>query len=62
VIVGHRGLDMVLVAKDLGAIAGSASIWGPVRPALVALDPMFQGDEQDFCAAHGANGYAPDLR
>lgn len=62
VIVGHRGLDMVLVAKDLGAIAGSAAIWGPARPALVALDPMFQGDEEAFCAAYAANVYAPDLR
>jgi hypothetical protein len=62
VIVGHRGLDMVLVAKELGPIAGSAAIWGPMRPALVALDPMFQGDEEAFCAAYAANGYAPDLR
>jgi hypothetical protein len=62
VTVGHRGLDMVLVAKDLGALAGSVSIWGPVRPALVALDPLFHGDEDAFCAAYGANRYAPDLR
>jgi hypothetical protein len=61
VIVGHRGLDMVLVAKNLGGLSGSAAIWGPVRPALVALDPMFHGDEDAFCAAYGANRYAPDL-
>jgi hypothetical protein len=61
VIVGHRGLDLVLVAKNLGLLAGSFSIWDPVRPALVALDPMFQGDEEAFCAAYGANRYAPDL-
>ncbi len=62
VIVGHRGLDLVLVAKSLGGLGGSAAIWDPVRPALVALDPMFQGDEEAFCAAYAANGYAPDLR
>jgi hypothetical protein len=62
VIVGHRALDMVLVAKDLGALAGSASVWGPVRAALVALDPMFAGDEEAFCAAYAANRYAPDLQ
>jgi hypothetical protein len=62
VIVGHRGLDMVLVAKELGGLSGSTAIWTPVRPALVALDPTFQGDEQAFCAAYAANAYAPDLR
>jgi hypothetical protein len=62
VIVGHRGLDMVLVAKELGALSGSAGVWGPARPALVALDPMFHGDEDAFCAAYASNRYAPNLR
>jgi hypothetical protein len=62
VIIGHRGLDMVLVAKSLGTLAGSAALWNPVRSALVALDPMFAGDEEAFCTAYAANRYAPDLR
>jgi hypothetical protein len=31
-----------------------------VRPALVAEDPLYAGDEEAFCAAYGANAYAPD--
>jgi hypothetical protein len=36
-------------------------LWNPIRPALVALDPEFKGDEDAFCEAYGANAYAPDL-
>lgn len=61
-IVGHPGLDLVLVVKDLGGAAFHGVLWGPVRPALVALDPEFQGDEAAFCEAYGNNAYAPDLR
>jgi len=61
-IVGHPGLDMVIIVKDLSAQAFHGAIWGPVRPAVVALDPRFQGDEEAFCAAYGNNEYAPDLR
>jgi hypothetical protein len=32
-----------------------------VLPAIVAADPVYRGDRQAFCAAYGANGYAPDL-
>jgi hypothetical protein len=52
---------MVLIVKRLGDLAFHGTLWAPVRPALVALDPRFQGDEDAFCAAYGANRYAPDL-
>lgn len=58
-IVGHRGLDLVLVVKD--APAGPAALWAAVRPALVALDPTYAGDEAAFCAAYAAGEYAPDF-
>ncbi len=61
-IVGHPGLDMVLLVKDIGEIGHHGTLWGPVRPALVAADPVFQGDEEAFCEAYGAGSYAPDLR
>ena len=61
-IEGHPGLDMVLISKNAGLGAGFGTLWGPVRPALVALDPTFQGDEEAFCEAYGNNAYAPDLR
>lgn len=60
-IVGMPGLDLVLVVKDLGNNAFSGLLWGPVRPAVVAEDPRFRGDDAAFCAAYGAGGYAPDL-
>jgi len=58
-IVGHRGLDLVLVVKNLGDV-GAAPLWNAVRPALVALDPTYRGDEAAFCERYGANAYAPD--
>lgn len=61
-IHAHPGLDMVLVVKDLGDSAFGGSVWGPVRPAVVAADPRFQGDEEAFCAAYLASNYAPDLK
>ena len=33
-----------------------------MRPALVALDPVYQGDDEAFCEDYGAGRYAPDLR
>lgn len=57
-IVGHRGLDLVIIAKD--SSAGPAQLWQAIRPALVALDPVYQGDEDAFCAAYSQNAYAPD--
>ena len=63
-IVGHPGLDMVLVVKTAGLDVrnGFASVWPAMRPALIAIDPVFQGDEEAFCEAYGSNAYAPDLR
>jgi len=58
-IVGHRGLDLLLVVKDFPA--GPPVLWSAIRPALVALDPTYSGDEAGFCAAYGAAAYAPDL-
>lgn len=61
-ILGHPGLDLVLVAKNMGNLAFISTLWGPVRPAVVAADPRYPGDEEAFCAAYGAGGYAPNLR
>jgi hypothetical protein len=61
-IVGHRALDLVLVIKNLGTERNSADLWAAFRPALVALDPTYHGDDGGFCAAYGENDYAPDLR
>jgi hypothetical protein len=60
VIIGHRGLDLVIVAKELGGNEGI--LWDAIRPALVALDPTFPGDDAAFCAAYDASNHAPDLR
>lgn len=57
-IQGHRGLDMVIVARNWNADA----MWEAVRAALVAADPTFGGDDAAFCAAYESNSYAPDLR
>jgi CubicO group peptidase (beta-lactamase class C family) len=37
-------------------------IWRLVRPAIVALDPTFKGNEAAFCKAYREGQYAPDLR
>jgi hypothetical protein len=60
-IVGHRGLDLVMVAQNFSGSGGPLGIWELVRPSLVALDPMFMGDEAAFCEAYGKGNYAPDL-
>jgi hypothetical protein len=57
-IVVHPGLDLVITAHNSG---GPKDLWDDVRPAVVAMDPMFQGDETGFCTAYGAGDYAPDL-
>jgi hypothetical protein len=62
IIMGQRGLDLVLVAKNLGDASGVGILWDGVRPALVALDPTFHGDDAAFCAAYDASDYAPDFR
>jgi hypothetical protein len=66
VIQGHPGLDLVLVAwqlldDDFFAARSSGLLWDTVRPAVVAADPSFRGDEAAFCGAYGGNRYAPDL-
>jgi len=60
-IIGHPGLDLLLVAKDFGEKGGPTGLWEAIRPALVALDPVYKGDEEAFCAAYGTNNYAPDM-
>jgi hypothetical protein len=60
-IVGHPGLDLVIVAKNYSGGNGPAGLWDAIRPALVALDPTYRGDEAAFCAAYAAGAYAPDL-
>lgn len=85
-IIGHPGLDLLIVAKnyvdpidrvgpDDGIIEDQpvvlldnerpnafGPLWKTIRPALVALDPEYKGDEEAFCKAYGSNNYAPDLR
>jgi len=64
--VAGEGLDLVIVVKDLTPDdTGPTSpgiLWDAVRPAVIAADPRFAGDEQGFCAAYGSNAHAPDLR
>lgn len=45
-IVGHPGLDLVIVAQNYSSMGSGGSptgMWNAMRPALVALDPMFKG-------------------
>ena len=58
-MVLNAGLDMVLVVKDFDH--GEDELWSAVRPALVALDPTYKGDDKAFCAAYGSGMYAPAL-
>jgi hypothetical protein len=59
-ILGHPGLDLVVVAKDYSG--GPGGMWDAVRPALVALDPMYKGDEAAFCEVYASGRYAPDIQ
>ena len=59
-IVGHRGLDMVLVGKNWDD-GGSSQLWRALLPAVVAADPTFMGDQDAFCEAYANGRYAPDL-
>jgi hypothetical protein len=63
-IIQHRGLDMVIVVKESGSQSSEevVRVWDAIRPAVVAYDPTYPGDERGFCAAYGANKYAPDLK
>jgi hypothetical protein len=64
-IQGHRGLDMVIVARDAqpgGTGPGTAmQVWDALKSAVISGDPMYQGNESAFCTAYGSNNYAPDL-
>ena len=50
-------------SKTLAINGGSPTgMWNAARPALVALDPTYKGDEKAFCDAYANNKYAPDLQ
>ena len=36
-------------------------MWRLVRPALIAMDPTYKGNEAAFCKAYRSGAYAPDL-
>jgi hypothetical protein len=36
-------------------------MWRLLRPALIAMDPKYKGDEAAFCKAYRQSRYAPDL-
>ena len=59
-IVGHRGLDMVVVGKNWGS-GGGEGLFDLVLPSIVAADPKFMGDQEAFCEAYARGAYAPDL-
>lgn len=61
-IVGHPALDLVLVVKDFDDVGPVGKLWDIFRPALIAADPQFAGDEAAFCEAYGRGAYAPDLK
>ena len=60
-IVGHPGLDMLLVAKNFSGGDGPTGLWEAVRPALVAKDPVYAGNETAFCRDYADTLYAPDM-
>lgn len=60
-IVGHPGLDLVIVAKNYSGGDGPAGLWNAIRPALVALDPKYKGNDAAFCEAYSKGEYAPGL-
>jgi hypothetical protein len=56
----HRGLDLVISARDVTG-GGNWVIWDAVRPALLAHDAVYRGNESGFCAAYRRGTYAPSL-
>ncbi len=60
-IVGHKGLDLVMVGQDQGTVANTATLWNAMRAALVDHDPIYMGDTTSFCEDYRAGDYAPDL-
>jgi len=61
IVVVHKALDLVMVTRDAGSTAFLTTPWDMIRPALVAVDPQYGGDDEAFCAAYRAGEYAPDL-
>ena len=60
VIVIHPGLDLVLAAQNAGDGFFLQGLWNRIRPALVAHDPVYPGNEAAFCSAYRSGEYAPD--
>jgi len=61
-ILGHPALDLVLVVKNFDPVGDVGTLWDIFRPALIALDPEYAGDEAAFCDAYDRGAYAPDLK
>ncbi len=67
-IVGHPGLDMLIIAKNYNpsnvnsSVSGPVALWKAIRPAVVALDPVYKNNEAGFCAAYSGTLYAPDMK
>lgn len=61
IVAVHKGLDLAIVTRDAGGTAFLTTPWDMIRPALVANDPQYPGDDEAFCAAYSAGDYAPDL-
>ncbi len=70
----HRGLDLVITVRDdildLGGVdvvageglfEGHKRVWRLIRPALLAHDPIYAGNEERFCMAYQRSAYASDL-
>jgi putative cell wall-binding protein/CubicO group peptidase (beta-lactamase class C family) len=60
-ITTHPALDLVMTIRDESTNEGHKRVWDAIRPALVALDPVYQGDVDAFCADYRESRYAPDL-
>ena len=61
IVVVHKALDLVIVTRDAGGTAFLTTPWDRIRPAPVAHDPQYPGDDDAFCAAYSSGNYAPDL-
>jgi CubicO group peptidase (beta-lactamase class C family) len=63
-IILHRGLDLIIAARDATGSDGIGAhqlLWDAVRPALLAHDPVYAGDEEGFCEAYRSSTYAPTM-
>jgi CubicO group peptidase (beta-lactamase class C family) len=56
----HRGLDLVISGRNVTG-GGNWVLWDSVRPAVVAHDPVYQGNNTAFCAAYRRGTHAPTL-